>query len=110
MYSQSLSSPSEDRGGRPGLIGRIPPPAFPQGRCEMKIVLIGAGSADFGTGNLEALLRCEKLHGADLALVDIDQERLKLIEGLAARGNSEWGSAMTLSATTERRGGLGGGG
>ncbi|MCJ7751872.1 MAG: alpha-glucosidase/alpha-galactosidase [Armatimonadetes bacterium] len=69
----------------------------------MKIVLIGAGSADFGTGNLEALLRCEKLHGANLALVDIDQERLTLIEGLAARGNSEWGSAMTLSATTERR-------
>ena len=61
----------------------------------MKIVLIGAGSADFGTGNLEALLRCAKLHGAELALVDIDEERLRLMEGLAARGNSEWGSAIS---------------
>ncbi len=69
----------------------------------MKVVVIGAGSADFGTGNLAALMRCAKLHGADLALVDIDEERLRLIEGLAARYNSEWGSGLRIAASTDRR-------
>lgn len=69
----------------------------------MKIVVIGAGSADFGTSNLAALMRCEKLHGAELALVDINEEHLRLIEGLALRFNAEWGSDMGVCATTDRR-------
>jgi alpha-galactosidase len=69
----------------------------------MKIVVIGAGSADFGTGNLAALMRCEKLRGAELALVDIDEERLRLVEGLARRFNSEWNRGMKITASPQRR-------
>jgi alpha-galactosidase len=69
----------------------------------MKIVVIGAGSADFGTGNLAALMRCKKLHGAELALVDINQEHLRLIAGLAGRYNRDWRSGMVVTATTQRR-------
>jgi len=69
----------------------------------MKIVVIGAGSADFGTGNLAALMRCEKLRGAELALVDIDEERLRLVEGLARRFNAEWGRGMKIAASLDRR-------
>jgi alpha-galactosidase len=69
----------------------------------VKIVIIGAGSADFGTGNLAALMRCEKLRGAELALVDIDEEHLGLIAGLADRYNAEWGSGMRVTATSRRR-------
>jgi len=74
----------------------------------MKIVVIGAGSADFGTGNLAALMRCGRLHGAELALVDINQEHLCLIEGLARRFNEEWASGIKITATTDRRAVLGG--
>ncbi len=69
----------------------------------MKIVVIGAGSADFGMGNLAALMRCEKLRGAELALVDIDEERLGLVAGLARRFNSEWNRGMKIVASTDRR-------
>ena len=69
----------------------------------MKIVVIGAGSADFGTGNLAALMRCGKLRGAELALVDVDGERLRLVEGLARRFNAEWGSGMSIAASPNRR-------
>jgi alpha-galactosidase len=69
----------------------------------MKVVVIGAGSADFGTGNLAALMRYEKLRGAEVALVDINEGRLKLIEGLAKRFNQEWGSRIKIAASTDRR-------
>lgn len=69
----------------------------------MKIVVIGAGSADFGTWNLAALMRCEKLRGAELAVVDIDEERLRLVEGLARRLNTEWGSGIKITASQDRR-------
>ncbi|MFB3881771.1 MAG: hypothetical protein ACE149_10930 [Armatimonadota bacterium] len=69
----------------------------------MKIVVIGAGSADFGTGNLAALMCCGKLRGAELALVDVDGERLRLVEGLARRFNAEWESGMSIAASPDRR-------
>ncbi len=69
----------------------------------MKIVVIGAGSADFGMGNLAALMRCRKLQGVHLALVDIDEQRLRLVEGLARRYNAEWSSGLSIAASIDRR-------
>jgi hypothetical protein len=37
-----------------------------------KIVVIGAGSAIFGLGSLATMMQYERLRGAELALVDID--------------------------------------
>ncbi|MDP3176604.1 MAG: hypothetical protein Q8M76_01790, partial [Spirochaetaceae bacterium] len=38
----------------------------------MKIVLIGAGSAQFGLGTLGEIMQSEVLAGSEIALVDID--------------------------------------
>ena len=40
-----------------------------------KIVILGAGSAIFGLGAMATLIRSERLRGAELALVDIDEPR-----------------------------------
>jgi alpha-galactosidase len=68
-----------------------------------KIVVIGAGSAIFGTGNMATLLRSPKLKGAHLALCDINALTLETMQRLAERMNTEWGAQMTISASTDRR-------
>ncbi len=68
-----------------------------------KIVAIGAGSAQFGLGNLANIMKCEKLKGSTLALVDINTEGLKLITQLAERMNKEWGSGIKIESSTNRR-------
>ena len=67
-----------------------------------KIVVIGAGSASFGLSNLGAIMRTEALHGATLALCDLNQEGLSQIEKLAWRINQEWGCGMEIQASTNR--------
>jgi alpha-galactosidase len=42
----------------------------------MKIVLIGAGSAQFGLGSLGDLFQSKLLYGSEIVLVDIDEEAL----------------------------------
>ncbi len=68
-----------------------------------KIVVIGAGSAVFGTGALATLIRSSKLHGATLALCDINAQTLATMHQLAERMNREWQAGMTISASTDRR-------
>ena len=68
-----------------------------------KIVVIGAGSAVFGTGALATLIRSPKLHGATLALCDINAQTLETMYQLAERMNREWQAGMTISASTDRR-------
>lgn len=68
-----------------------------------KIVVIGAGSAIFGTGALATLIRSPKLAGATLALCDINAETLEIMQRLAERMNSEWQAGMTITASTDRR-------
>ncbi|MFN8442337.1 MAG: hypothetical protein U0175_16300 [Caldilineaceae bacterium] len=69
----------------------------------MKIVVIGAGSAIFGTGTLATLLRSAQLKGATLALCDINPETLATMHKLAERMNCEWQAGMTIQANTDRR-------
>ena len=58
-----------------------------------KIVIIGAGSAIFGLGAMTTLLRAERLRGAELALVDIDEPALATMTRLAELMNAAWGDA-----------------
>ena len=69
----------------------------------MKIVLIGAGSAQFGYGTLGELFTSSLFAGAEISLVDINAEALAAVkktadEYLASRPNLDF----TVSATTDR--------
>jgi alpha-galactosidase len=68
-----------------------------------KIVVIGAGSSEFGMDSLAGILRTEGLHGSELVLVDIDREKLSLVEKLAQRMNREWKAEMKIWATPDRK-------
>jgi alpha-galactosidase len=67
-----------------------------------KIALIGAGSATFSRRLLADLLSWPELEGAQFALMDVDTERLGLIEALAKRMVQEKGVPATVEATTSR--------
>jgi alpha-galactosidase len=69
----------------------------------MKIVVIGAGSAIFGTGTLATLIRSPQLRGAELALCDLNDQTLATMHRLAERMNHEWAAGMWLRASTNRR-------
>jgi len=71
-----------------------------------KIVIIGAGSAVFGARALAAILRSERLRGADLQLVDVDEPALDLMTRLAEVLNREWGANVKVGGTTDRRAAL----
>jgi len=67
-------------------------------RCTNKIVVVGAGSATFGTNTLSALLRSKPLRGSQLALVDTDASALKVVASLADRLNKEWNAQFTIGS------------
>ncbi|HMQ31740.1 MAG TPA: hypothetical protein PKD53_13520 [Chloroflexaceae bacterium] len=71
-----------------------------------KIVIIGAGSAVFGLRACAAILRSERLRGAELQLVDVDEAALASIAPAAERMSREWGSEARIGATTDRRAAL----
>lgn len=68
-----------------------------------RIVVIGAGSAIFGTGALATLLRSPALRGSTLGLCDINGATLETMHRLAERMNAEWDAGFTISASTRRR-------
>ena len=68
-----------------------------------KVVIVGAGSADFGPGMLADVLANPEFRGSTLSLVDTDEQRLSLVKALAIRMNEEWGTGVKVEATTDRR-------
>ena len=68
-----------------------------------KIVYIGAGSAVFGLTALASIFRSERLRGAELALVDIDEPSLETMTRLAEVMNQEWGAQISIQSTSQRR-------
>ena len=68
-----------------------------------KIVVIGAGSAQFGENTLSALMRSRRLRGSTIALVDRNPTSLGIVQRLADRLNREWDAQMTISAHAEHR-------
>jgi alpha-galactosidase len=69
----------------------------------MKIVLIGAGSAQFGFGMLGDIFSCSALHGSEIALVDINQEALSRVASTAAAFVQERKLPFRIGASTDRR-------
>jgi alpha-galactosidase len=68
----------------------------------MKIVLIGAGSAQFGFGTLGDIFQSPALAGSEIALVDINGESLELVRKTAADFALAKGLPFSVTATTER--------
>ena len=68
-----------------------------------KFVLIGAGSSSFTAALLSGLVRSEAARGAAVALVDVDAERLAIIEELARRIVSQLSLELEITAATDRR-------
>jgi alpha-galactosidase len=68
-----------------------------------RIVIIGAGSAQFGTDMLCDLFAArEALWGSTIALVDINPEALGVMARLARRLNEMTGEPFVIEATTDR--------
>lgn len=68
-----------------------------------RIVLIGAGSAQFGYGTIGDILQCKTLEGSHIVLHDINPITLKVVEDNARAFIKENKLPFTLSATTQRK-------
>ena len=68
-----------------------------------RIVLIGAGSAQFGYGTIGDILQCNTLAGSQLVLHDINPNTLKTVEQSGQAFIAEHKLPFTLSATTHRK-------
>jgi len=68
----------------------------------MNIVLIGAGSAQFGLGTLGDLMQSSVLVGSTITLVDINEEALLNVHNKALAFVKEQNLPFTIAATTNR--------
>jgi len=70
----------------------------------VKIVLIGAGSASFGRGTIADIMACEDLrhHDCTVVLVDINEEALNKMAGLAEMIRDYYQSPIKIEKTTDR--------
>ena len=73
-----------------------------------KITFIGAGSTVFAKNLLGDILSFPELADAEIALFDIDAERLKTSEIVAHKVADALGAKPTITATTDREAALGG--
>ncbi len=69
----------------------------------MNIVLIGAGSAQFGVGTLNDIYQSKVLAGSTITLLDINQHALEVVFQAAEAYRKEHNLAYTLKATTNRK-------
>lgn len=68
----------------------------------IKLGVIGAGSAQFSLGLVRDLCLAEGLRDTTVTLMDVDDERLAVIHGLATRYAAELGVGLRIEATTDR--------
>ncbi len=68
-----------------------------------KIALMGAGSATFSRRLLGDLLSWAELQDSEFRLMDVDTERLGLIEALAKKMVADKGTGASVLATTDRK-------
>jgi len=73
-----------------------------------KISLIGAGSASFGLKTLYDIARSQELHGSTVALIDVNEEKLNIMQKVAKRLNKHFKSDLKIEASTEAKKVLGG--
>jgi alpha-galactosidase len=69
---------------------------------ETRIVLIGAGSAQFGYGTIGDILQSKVLEGSHIVLHDINPITLALVEKTGKAFIKDQGLPFTISATTDR--------
>lgn len=72
----------------------------------LKITLIGAGSGQFTMGVLRDLLLTKGLHGSQMSLMDINEERLNAVYDVAKRYAAEVGVDIKFEKTLDRRAAL----
>ncbi len=68
-----------------------------------KIAFIGAGSVVFAKNLIGDVLSYPALAESEIALMDVDQERLRTAERVAHRVASSLGARPSITATTDRR-------
>jgi len=68
-----------------------------------KIVLMGAGSAQFALTTVYDIVRSEELHGSTLSMVDIDMERLDRSKKLVDQLNKKFKSGLKVEKTLDRK-------
>src|SRR4051794_34597271 len=68
-----------------------------------KIAFIGAGSTVFARNLLRDIFTFPELHGSEIALMDINTERLGVTEAVAKNVAARAGASPTITATTDRR-------
>jgi alpha-galactosidase len=68
----------------------------------IRIGVIGAGSAQFSLGLVRDICLTESLAGSEVCLMDIDEGRVGMVQGLAARYAAELGVELRFEATTDR--------
>ena len=71
-----------------------------------RVAFVGAGSVEFTKNLLGDILTFPELADADVALHDIDAERLHVAEAIARWTNDALGASATISATLDRRAAL----
>ena len=68
-----------------------------------KIAFIGAGSFVFTRNIVRDLFTFPAFHDAEIALMDIDEERLELIAAVCGKIRDAFGICATITTTTDRR-------
>jgi len=69
---------------------------------QVKIAIIGAGSASFSGCIVRDLCVTAGLKGSHVALMDVDQHRLDMVHRMAGRLSDELGAGLGFSNTTDR--------
>jgi len=69
----------------------------------LKLVVIGAGSLAFTPGLLAEMATSEVFKGAEIGLIDIDEEKLKIMERVASRVIEETKAELKIETSLDRR-------
>ena len=68
-----------------------------------KIVLIGAGSQNFGLGIISDIFKCKSLEGSEIILHDINKDNLKLTHNIANEFRESLKVNVQIKSTTSRK-------
>jgi alpha-galactosidase len=68
-----------------------------------KIVLIGAGSSNFGLGTISDIFKSKVLEGAIITLHDINEKSLNNTKEIANKFKQKLGVNFKIEATTNRK-------
>src|SRR5581483_5496155 len=72
----------------------------------VRISVIGAGSGVFSLGLVKDLCLNENLRESEVSFMDLNQERLDIVSGLAHRYAEEFGSRLRFETTLDRQAAL----